>query len=259
MESLKPVTLITGASAGIGAAFADIFAEHDHEIVLVARQQERLESVADAIAARGRARPSVIALDLTRDGATDQLADELQARGLEPSVVVNSAGFGLRGQASELDRKEQLGIIDLNIRVLTDLSLRWVDSMLRHAGGLINVSSLASFWPGPGMAIYYASKAYVTSFTEALHQELSPRGVKVTAVCPGPVITSFHARAGLDQAQLPRIITRTSGRVAREGYEGFMRNERIVITGTACKIVAFVPRLLPRRLALKLAETYQFK
>ncbi len=259
MASLKPVTLITGASTGIGAAFADVFAEHHHAIVLVSRHQEQLESVADAIEVKGRVRPSVIALDLTLDGATEQLAGELEARGLEPSVVVNNAGFGLLGQASELDRKQQLNMIDLNIRVLTDLSLRWIDSMRRHGGGLINVSSVASFWPGPGMAVYYASKAYVTSFTEALYEELSPRGVKVTAVCPGPVRTSFLARAGIDPGQLPRLLTRSAGRVARQGYKGFMRGDCIVIPGITNQIVSFVPRLLPRIIALKLAKANQFK
>jgi NAD(P)-dependent dehydrogenase (short-subunit alcohol dehydrogenase family) len=147
----KPVTLITGASTGIGAAFADVFAEHHHAVVLVSRRQEKLESVADAIESRGRVRPSIIAMDLTREGATEQLAVELQARGLEPSVVVNNAGFGLRGEASELDRKQQLEIIDLNIRVLTDLSLRWIDTMLLHWWThqcLVGREFLAGTWHG---------------------------------------------------------------------------------------------------------------
>lgn len=255
----KPVTLITGAATGIGAAFAAVFADHGHELVLVSRHLDRLERFADTIAASGRPRPTSIAVDLAREDGPTRLAAELASRALEPSIVVNNAGFGLRGAADALDRAQQLGIIDLNIRALTDLSLRWIDSMARHGGGLINVSSLAGFFPGPLMAVYYASKAYVTSFTEALHQELLPRGIKVTAVCPGPVATQFHARAGVDEHQLPRRLTRGAERVARDGYEGFMRNERIVIPGTANRILANAPRFLPRVAVLTLAGRYQLK
>jgi len=259
MAKLRPVTLITGASAGIGAAFARVCAEQGQELVLVARRAEQLKLVAGAIEALGHRRPSTIAIDLAVANAANQLADELSTRGLEPSIVINSAGFGLRGQASELDRTLQLAMIDLNVRILTDLSLRWVDSMQRQAGGLINISSLASFFTGPGMAVYYATKTYVGAFTEALHEELSPRGVKVTVVCPGPVPTNFHAVAGIDVSRLPALFTRGAERVAREGFEGFKRGRRVVITGTANKIAAFMPRVLPRSSVLSLASTYQLK
>lgn len=259
MAKLRPVTLITGASDGIGAAFARLCAEQGQELVLVARRAGQLELVAGAIEALGRRRPSIIAIDLAVADATKRLADELSTRGLEPAIVINSAGFGLRGQASELDRTVQLAMIDLNVRTLTDLSLRWVNSMQRHAGELINISSLASFFPGPGMAVYYATKTYVRSFTEALHEELSPRGVKVTVVCPGPVPTQFHARAGIDVSRLPALLARSAERVAREGFEGFKRGRRVVIIGTANKIAAFMPRVLPRSLVLGLVNTYQLK
>jgi uncharacterized protein len=255
----KPVTLITGAGTGIGAAFAAVFADRGHELVLVSRRLDQLERCADTIAANGRPRPASIAVDLAREDGPARLAAELASRDLEPSIVVNNAGFGLRGEADTLDREQQLGIIDLNIRALTDLSLRWTDSMARHGGGLINVASLAGFFPGPLMAVYYASKAYVTSFTEALHQELLPRGIRVTAVCPGPVATQFHARAGVDDRQLPRKLTRTAARVAGDGYDGFMRNERVVIPGTLNRILAGAPRLLPRAAVLSLASRYQLK
>jgi short-subunit dehydrogenase len=259
MAKLRPVTLITGASDGIGTAFAHLCAEDGQELVLVARSTERLELVAGAIECMGHRRPSIIANDLAVANGAERLADELSTRGLEPSIVINSAGFGLRGQASELDRTLQLAMIDLNMRTLTDLSLRWVDSMQRNAGGLINISSLASFFPGPGMSVYYATKAYVREFTEALHEELSPRSIKVTVVCPGPVTTQFHARAGINSSRLPTLFARSAERVAREGFEGFKRGRRVVITGTANKIAAFMPRVLPRSLVLALADTYQFK
>ncbi len=148
MAKLRPVTLITGASDGIGAAFARLCAEQGQELVLVARRAGQLELVAGAIEALGRRRPSIIAIDLAVADATKRLADELSTRGLEPAIVINSAGFGLRGQASELDRTVQLAMIDLNVRTLTDLSLRWVNSMQRHAGGTHQHLVAGKFFPG---------------------------------------------------------------------------------------------------------------
>jgi NADP-dependent 3-hydroxy acid dehydrogenase YdfG len=162
---VRPVTLITGASSGIGAELARVFAEHGHELVLVARREHRLVELADEIAAAGRPRPNVLSVDLERPGAVSLLAAELGARDLEPANVVNNAGFGLVGEALRLDRNEQLAMIDLNVRALTELSLAFTDSLARHRGGILNVASLAAFLPGPGMAVYYASKAYVRCIT----------------------------------------------------------------------------------------------
>jgi uncharacterized protein len=244
----KPVTLITGASSGIGAAFARIFAQHGHELVLLARRQARLDAVADAIAARGGERPHVIAIDLGRDGAAPRVAALLVARDVEPEIVVNNAGFGLVGSAAELDREAQLAMIDLDIRVLTDLSLRFIEPMARHRGGLLNVASLAGFLPGPGMAVYFACKAYVLSFTQSLHRELAPSGIKVTALCPGPIRTEFFARAGVAADKLPRVFMRSAERAAREGYEGFMKGRPLVVPGAINKIAAAAPGFLPRSL-----------
>ncbi len=181
---MKPVTLISGASAGIGAELARVFAAHGHELVLVARRADRLAALAEEIAVSGRPRPAVLTADLERRDAVAGIIAELKSLGLEPANVVNNAGFGLIGPASALDRDQQLAMIDLNVRALTELSLAFVDSLERHRGGILNVASLAAFLPGPGMAVYYASKAYVLSFSEALHQELAGRGVRVTALCP---------------------------------------------------------------------------
>ncbi|MGA8819996.1 MAG: SDR family NAD(P)-dependent oxidoreductase, partial [Xanthobacteraceae bacterium] len=191
------MTLITGASSGIGAELAHVFAEHGHELALTARREAELEALAGAIAASGRPRPLVLPLDLVQRDAVAQLAAALEANGVEPDNVVNNAGFGLAGKAAELDRDDQVAMVDLNIRALTELSLAFADSLARHRGGLLNVASIAGFLPGPGMAVYYASKAYVLSFSEALHEELRGRGVRVTVLCPGPVATGFQARAGL--------------------------------------------------------------
>src|SRR5277367_2687820 len=195
---MKPVTLITGASSGIGTELARIFAARGHELVVVARRAERLNALADDIAKAGRLRPTVLTSDLEQRDAPAKIAAELSSRGLEPNFVVNNAGFGLMGDAATLGRDAQLGMVDLNVRALTELSLTFVDSLERHRGGLLNVASIAAFLPGPGMAVYYASKAYVLSFTEALRGELGPSGVRVTALCPGPVPSEFQTRAGFE-------------------------------------------------------------
>jgi uncharacterized protein len=165
MSNLRPVAVITGASAGIGAALARVFALDGHELVLVARREDRLRALADEIAATGAPRPIVIAADLLKPGIARVIGDALAAQGVEPQFVVNNAGFGLVGAASTLDHDEQLRMIDLNVRALTELSLAFVESLARHRGGLLNIGSVAGFLPGPGMAVYYATKAYVLSFS----------------------------------------------------------------------------------------------
>ena len=257
MSNLRPITLITGASAGIGAALASVFAEHGHELVLAARRAAELSAVADKIAQAGHAaaaRPHVLPIDLAQRGASDRIAEELAGRGLEPAIVVNNAGFGLYGEAARLDRAMQLAMIELNVRTLTDLSLRFIDSLAHHGGGILNVASLGAFVPGPSMAVYHASKAYALSLSEALHQELAPKGIKVTVLCPGPVKTEFQERSGMDESLYPRFLARSAERVAREGYEGFMAGRRVVLPGSHVKIAAKLLRLLPGRAAVALAR-----
>jgi short-subunit dehydrogenase len=252
---MRPVTLITGASSGIGAALARVFAAHGHELVLVARREDRLAALADEIAVAGRPRPTVLGSDLCRRDAVAELAAALTSRGLEPQIVVNNAGFGLVGPAAAIGRGEQLAMIDLNVRALTELSLAFVESLARHRGGILNVASVAAFMPGPGLAVYYASKAYVLSFSEALHQELSPRGIRVTALCPGPVPTEFQARAGLrgERAQ-SALLSLSAARVARIGYDGFMRGKRVVVAGIGNRTAVFLLGIVPHALLLPLAD-----
>jgi short-subunit dehydrogenase len=256
-QEKRPITLITGASAGIGAALAHEFAAHGHELVLVARREQALGALADAIAAKGANRPTVLRADLARADAVQDIAGALDQRGLEPDVVVNNAGFGLLGAADELDRAEQLAMVDLNVRVLTDLSLVFIDSLKRRQGGILNVASIAAFLPGPGMAVYYASKAYVLSFSEALHRELKPKGVRVTVLCSGPVPTEFQARAGMSDDALPRILTRSAEQVARDGYRGLMQGRRVVVPGSANRVVTTAIRFTPHRILLDLIARQQ--
>ena len=217
MSIFKPVTVITGASVGIGEALARVFARNGHEVALVARREKEMVLLATELAVSCKYKPHVIMADLQRTDAPARIAHELLGRGLEPAIVVNNAGFGLHGRAAELDRAEQLAMLDLNVRALTDLSLRWIDGIVKHKGGILNVASVAGFLPGPGMAVYYASKAYVLSFTEALARELEPQGVRVTALCPGPVLTEFQMRAGCRRKPPSRLLGRTAqaGRAGR--------------------------------------------
>jgi short-subunit dehydrogenase len=230
------VTLITGASAGIGAELAHLFASKGHRLALVDRCGDRLTRLASEIVAAGGTAPILIPCDLEHPDACDKIADALAAKDVEVEFVVNNAGFGLFGYAIELDRAEQLGIIAVNILALTDLSLRFSDSLIRHRGGILNLGSLAGFLPGPGMAVYYASKAYVLSFSEALRQELAPRGVRVTTLCPGSVSTEFQARAGIKPGFEHEILNVSASDVAQAGYRGLMANKRTVLPGFGMKI-----------------------
>jgi uncharacterized protein len=253
---MKPVALITGASAGIGAELALVFAEHGHELVLVARRQDRLAALADRIAASGRPRPTVVPADLAKRNAVATIATQLMLLDIEPAIVVNNAGFGLIGPAAQLDRDEQLAMIDLNVRALTELSLSFVESLVRHRGGILNVASIASFVPGPGMTVYYASKAYVLSFSEALHAELKRSGVRVTALCPGPVATEFQARAGLQPGGVGEgsYLSLSARRVAELGYRGFMSGRRVVMPGIGNRMAVFAMRMMPHALLLPIIK-----
>ena len=253
------VTLITGSSAGIGTELARVFASKGHRLALVARRADRLAALADEIATAGAAAPIVIACDLEQPDASDKIAAALAAEGVEVEYVVNNAGFGLFGHAIELDRVEQLGMIAVNIRAMTDLSLRFSDHLIRHRGGILNVASIAGFLPGPGMAVYYASKAYVLSFSEAMRGELAPRGVRVTALCPGPVPSEFQARAGFEPGFDSAILNVSSSEVAKAGYRGLMANKRVVLPGLGIKVLPFLLRLFPRGFILAAVGSFQLR
>jgi uncharacterized protein len=253
----RPITVITGASAGIGVTLARVFARHGHELALVARREDRLRALANEIAAAGGVKPLVIVADLRRHGVAKLIGDALAAHGAEPQYMVNNAGFGLAGPATTRNREEVLAMIDVNMRALTELSLAFIDSLERHQGGLLNVGSVAGFLPGPGMAVYYASKAYVLSFTEALHSELKARGVRVSVLCPGPVPTEFASRAGVGSPKAPALLTQSAERVAEVGYRGLMRGQRVVVPGWANKLVTILIRIFPRGLMLAAVDFRQ--
>src|SRR6185312_2041598 len=198
-------------------------------------------------------------VDLQRGDAVRSIGDALAAQGAEPQFIVNNAGFGLVGSVASLDRGEQLAMIDVNIRALTDLSLGFVDSLARHRGGILNVGSMAGFLPGPGMTVYYATKAYVLSFSEALHSELKRRGVRVSVLCPGPVPTEFAARAGIGEGLAPGILTQTAEHVAEQGYRGLMQGRRVVVPGMVNKLITTLIPFVPRWIVLAAVDARQSK
>jgi uncharacterized protein len=258
----RPAAVITGASEGIGAALARVFAEKGHEVAIVARRGERLHALADEIAAKGASRPTVVELDLLQEGAPEALAQRLAAAGLATQYLVNNAGFGLIGPIAQLDPAEQLDMIDLNVRALTALTLRFLPAVTETRGGVMNVASVASFMPGPGFAVYYATKAFVRSFSEAIAYELKPAGVKVSCLCPGPVLTGFQERSGMSfdgmmSAIKPALVS--ADEVARQGYDGLMAGKTIVVPGAVNKLMVWSARLSPRAILLPLLGSAQMK
>jgi short-subunit dehydrogenase len=257
------VTLVTGASAGIGAELARVFAANGHRVALVARREDRLRALAHELAAKGTAdskrAPIVIPCDLTAPDAADCIASALTDAGVQVEYLVNNAGFGLFGRACKLDRAEQLDMIAVNVRSLTDLSLRFTDQLIKNRGGILNLGSVAGFLPGPGMAVYYASKAYVNSFSEALHKELAPDGVRVTVLCPGPVPSEFQARAGVKPGVDSAILNLSPRAVAEAGYRGLMAGKRVVLPGLGIKIVPFMLRWFPRGFILDAVGRLQLR
>jgi hypothetical protein len=248
----RRVAIITGASDGIGSELARLMAKKGHDLALVARRRERLEALAAEISGAGRPSPLVIPLDLAEASAPDALAERLRAAGAEPAMLINNAGFGLQGQVAELHAGEQLRMIDLNVRALTALTLKFLPDLIAARGRILNVASVAAFLPGPGMAIYYASKAYVLSFSEALSQELAAKGVSVTALCPGPVPTGFQAAAGMtrDLTKAMSFVQTSPQAVAEAAYRGMMSGRRVVMPSFADWMSASAAALTPRGLLL---------
>jgi hypothetical protein len=248
----RPVAVITGASGGIGEAFAYELARDGYRLVLIARDNEELNRVAGVITSKLDVPTIAIPQDLCETDAAATIFAELQRRDIVPDILVNNAGFGIMGAATERDLAEQLSMIDLNVRTTTELSLRFGRQMRsRGRGGIINVSSVAGYLPGPKMAIYYATKAYITSFTEALAHELRPFGVMVTVVCPGITRTDFQRRAGLENTLLMKSSPpMTPEQVARIGYAGHKKGRRRVITGAHNYFTAFSSIVMPNSILM---------
>jgi short-subunit dehydrogenase len=251
-------TLVTGASSGIGAELARVFAARGHHLVLTARRQDKLETLARELEKAHRGRVEVVVADLGDPAGADTLMQEVESRGVVLTNLVNNAGFGLRGPFAEQPLDELMGMIALNITALTRLSRMALPGMIaRGEGGILNVASTAAFQAGPNLALYYATKAFVLSLSEALHEEAKPHGVRVTALCPGPTHSEFAARAKMDDLQMFRRAAMSARAVAEAGVDGFSAGHAVVVPGAANAIGANLARILPRSLTRKLAGRLQ--
>ncbi len=229
--------LITGASSGIGLELARQFAAKGHDLILVARSVDKLNQIASELGQQHRVDAAVIGCDLAQPGAAVRLMESVDQRQLSVDWLVNNAGFGAVGDVAELALDRQSAMVQVNVNALTELTKLAVGAMLKqNGGGVLNVASTAAFQPGPGMAVYYATKSYVLSFSEALHEELRGTGVNVCCLCPGPTRTGFGKDSGMNKSVLFRLGAMDATSVAAAGYAGLMNRRPIVITGLKNKL-----------------------
>jgi len=286
----KKIVFITGATAGFGKAFAYKFAQHGYDLIIVARNSGALEEVARTLSGRGQgsgrreaeaASPPggpdkgratnirVVTADLSQPRSGQVLVDRLQADNLQVDVLVNNAGFGLQGEFAELPADRQIEMIQLNAVTLTELTRLLLPGMLaRRTGGVINVASTAAFQPGPMMSVYYATKAYVLSFTEGIAEEVAGSGVKITCLCPGPTRTGFQERAQMQESRLSQMqeaglfstlaVTSAAG-VARAGFDGMMAGQAIVVPGVVNRIGVQAIRVTPRAIVRRMIRSINDK
>jgi hypothetical protein len=252
----KQTVLITGATGGIGYALAEIFARNGYNLALTGRKPEKLTSIKERWERQYNIDIKYCLKDLAISSTPDEIYQALRAEMIEVDILVNNAGFGLLGKFSQLGLADQLEMLQVNVTALTHLTRLFLpDMILRKRGKILNVASTAAFLPGPGMAVYYASKAYVLSFSAALSNELRSSGITVTALCPGPTNTGFQARAGMTQSNLlKRISVMSPEEVAAIGYRGLLKGKPVVITGHLNVLSAFSTRFISRRWLMNLVE-----
>ena len=254
----RDVALVTGASSGLGALFAEALAREKRDLLLVARRRDRLEALAQRLRDAHAVAVDVVASDLAAPGAAAALFEEAERRGLTVGALINNAGFGARGSFGALDRAMQAGMIDLNCRALVELCHLALPAMIaRGRGAILNVASTAAFQPGPWMAVYYASKAFVLSFSEALHEEVRGKGVHVVALCPGATRTEFADVAGMTDSALFRRFAGGPEDVVRDGLAALRRNQAVKVSGALNAVMAESIRVTPRAVARRLAGAMQ--
>ncbi len=248
-------TLITGASSGIGLALARRFAAGGDNLVLIARREEKLDAVADALRRRHSIEATVLACDVANPGAPRWIEDRLDAHSFGIDTLVNCAGFGTHGRFASADLRRELEMLTVNVAALTELTGRLLPDMVaRGRGRILNVASTAAFQPTPLMATYGATKAYVLSFSEALAEELRDSGVTVTALCPGVVDTGFQARAGVETMRLVHWGSMSADRVAELAYRDTLRGRPLSVPGWGNRLLAVASRLAPRGVRRRLAR-----
>jgi uncharacterized protein len=255
MSGQRLTALVTGASVGIGRDLAHVLAEHGHDLVLTARNEAQLQSLAEELQNKFGAKVNVIVKDLASPQAAPEIVEELSARRIRIDLLINNAGFGALGRFDRMPEKQVLQMLQVNVVALTQLARLLIPAMVqRRSGRVMNVASTAAFQPGPLMAEYYASKAYVLSFSEAIAAELKHTGVTVTALCPGPTLTEFQKRAGVQNSRLFDRGSMDSMSVARIGYAAMMRGQRVAITGWRNKMLVQAVRFMPRAATLAIVK-----
>ena len=247
---MNKAALITGASVGIGYELSKIFAKNGYNLVLVSRTKQKLEAIAKELESKHGIQTKIIAKDLSKSTAPQELYDEIDLDGIEITALVNNAGFGLNGKFVNLSTEKQMELIQLNITSLTILSkLFGADMVKRRSGRILNVASTGAFQAGPFMSTYYASKAYVLLFSEGIRNELAQDGVDVSVLCPGPTHTEFGDRAEMNHTKILNVPwVMNAAEVAEAGFAGLMNRKKIIIPGVMNKILAFSTRLMPRSL-----------
>ena len=247
--------LITGASSGIGLELAKIMAREAFDLILVARRADKLSELAQELTAKYSIKAHVIVADLALAGASAKLFHDTEQRGLKVDVLVNNAGYGHWGKFLDFDPVDDTAMLQLNMVALTELSRLYGQGMrTRKHGRILNVASTAAFQPGPLMATYFATKAYVLSLSEALANELKPDGVTVTALCPGPTISGFQDRAKMHESRMLKVALATSESVAELGFAAMMRGKTVAITGVMNYVLANSIRLVPRNFATRVSR-----
>ncbi|MEP6508337.1 MAG: SDR family oxidoreductase [Gemmatimonadales bacterium] len=259
MNRSSLTALLTGASSGIGLELAKQFAAHGHDLVITSRHRDAMEAVAGTIEGKFGVKVTVIPDDLTDTAAPQRLFDKIRAENIDVHFLVNNAGFGLGGEFADTDVTRELEMIQVNIAALTHLTKLFLPAMLkRKSGRILNVASIAAFLPGPLMAVYYASKAYVLSFSEALDEELRDSGVSVTCLCPGATDTNFAETAKVGNSKLfAKVGVAKADEVAKAGYEAMMKGERVAIVGLRNKVMVLAERFAPRNLVTKFVRLAQ--
>lgn len=249
---LRPMVVVTGGSEGIGYALARRFAAAGNDLILIARRPEPLKEAADRIRAEFKVETIAVPADVTSPDAIPAIEAALAAQRAYADVLINSAGMGLAGPFHDQAPEAIMQLIDLNVRALTALSRHFLAGMrVRGRGGILNLASLGGYAPGPNQAVYYASKAYVLSFSEAVAAEVAGEGVRISALAPGPVNTRFHARMGAERALYRYLVMPSSPEgVARAGYRGFALGWRVIVPGIFNPFLALAMRILPHRIVI---------
>ena len=258
---MNKTALITGASAGIGLEFAKIFAKEKYDLVITARNETKLNELANQIKNHHNVNVKVIAKDLSKQNAGEEIFNELKNENIITDVLINNAGFGVFDNYWNVELQDEKNMLQVNIMALAELTNLFAKDMVNRGGGkILNVASTAAFQPGPTMAGYYASKAFVLSYSQAVNFELRKKGVQVSTLCPGPTITEFQIRANMEDLNLfKKGFTMNAEEVAQIGYNGLMNGKPVIIAGAMNKISAMSSKISPSKVSMKIVNWLQSK